>query len=142
MGGPHLIEEMTYQTPIHALVRTDRQTGFGFSFFFLGAAAGFRRMVRRWQGLPQRLGWLLKSPPRRAGQAPPPLRATLLNPCRGRNQKNLPQSKSLPHNPAKLHCTASSKTSRAIPSQTSRVLNQTGTLKTHTLFAYVPWQGC
>jgi hypothetical protein len=33
---------------------------------------------------PAGLRWLPRSPPRRAGQSPPPLRATLFNPCRGR----------------------------------------------------------
>jgi hypothetical protein len=55
------------------------------------AAAGLSGFVRggRKAG-PAGLRWLLKSPPRRAGQAPAPLRAKLFNPCRIKNRHRSP----------------------------------------------------
>ena len=57
-----------------------------YSFILGGGSRAFSASPRLPGAGPAGLRWLLKSPPRLAGQAPPTLRASRFNPCRGRGR--------------------------------------------------------
>ena len=76
-------------------LKMQRRKGIGFELslilvLLLWAANGLSRVVPgcRKTG-PAGLRWLLKSPPRHAGPAPTPLRASRFNPCRHTTPKTL-----------------------------------------------------